>query len=205
MIIEKGKPLQLPNGATILPSEEGGSKVVKVEEVTIATKAKEIVDAMMQSKDITVRRSLADVTVDFNQFNVVMLVTSYTMWGLDSFAIGKLLNLSESVVERVRDSETATEVHEQLIEAHKHAMAATVHGYITSESITAAATVVAAMSHKKTDIALSAAKDVLDRGGFRPVDRVEHSHSFEDELRIRYVQDTAIPTLDLEAIHGNGS
>jgi hypothetical protein len=64
------------------------------------------------------------------------------------------------------------------------------------------------MNGKDGDRSLAAAKDILDRSGFRPSDRVEHVHKFEDELRIVYVKEQTMPMIELnlkEISNGNSS
>lgn len=214
MNIEKGKPLTLPDGTQILPSADAdGSKVLSAEKIEQKKTADEI---MVQLKDklaapfdndmtSPVKRTLADVEVDFNQMNVIMLTLAYSMWGLDTFAIARLLKINDAAVDSIQSTDLYIQTKEQLIEALHHAEASTVHGFIQSKAITAANVVALSLASRKEENRLTAAKDLLDRAGYRPADRVEHSHKFEDELRIRYVTDPKIPTLDLEINHGDGS
>jgi len=213
-IIEKGKPLVLRNGATVLPEpDSSGSKVLSTDDIEKNEQHEKIVkeiDALIQTPfsnnvSTTYKRTLADIDVDFNHMNVVMLVASYTLWGLDVFAISQLLRIDRDVVEQIRDTDLYTKTRDELVEALRYAEEATVHGYIQSKAQAAAQVIVTSLASKKEEHRISAAKDLLDRGGFRPADRVEHSVRFEDELRIRYVSDPKIPTIDLEINDGDGS
>jgi hypothetical protein len=85
-----------------------------------------------------------------------------------------------------------------MLEAIRYAEQSTIHGYLTQKARQAAATVAASMSAKKEETRLAAANSVLDRAGFRPVDRVEHTMRFEDELRIVHIQKDKTPTIDVE-------
>lgn len=212
MTIQKGKPLVLRNGATVLPeTDNSGSKVVTPEEqkehaMTAALQTEltsMLADPFKNSAGTPVKRSLADVDVDFNHMNVVMLVVSYTIWGLDTFAISKLMNVSQDVVENMITTDLYQQKHGEMVEALNYANQATVHGFIQSHAHGAAKVVAMSLTSRKEENRLTAARDLLDRGGFRPADRVEHTMRFEDELRIRYVTDAKIPTLDLEPNHGN--
>jgi hypothetical protein len=205
MTVQKGKPLKLLTGSIVLPSEEGGSKVMKKEEIDAEIEQKVLaaeIDALLEKPydnehAVTVRRSLADVPTDLSKMNVFMLVIAYRMWGLDSFAISKLLNVTPDHVEALEQHDVAMQVKQELIDSFRHAEASTVHGYIARHTMAAATTIAAGLKSRSEDNRLTAAKDLLDRGGFRPVDKIEHTHRFEDELRIRFVTETEVPTLDL--------
>jgi len=210
MQIVKGEPLRLPDGTMVLPEADpdSGSKVVTVSEQQEAQTRQEIEreltdllnNPMTNEFSQTYKRTLADVDVEFARMNVIMLVLAYTMWGLDSYAISQLLNVRTEQVEALKSSDLYSKTSQELIEAIRYAEAATVHGYIASKSLAAARVVAASLTSPSGDLRLAAAKDILDRGGFRPADRVEHVMKFEDELRIRYVQDTTdVPTIDLAA------
>lgn len=208
MNIEKGKPLTLPDGTIILPEPSGsGSKVVSREELQQEKETQEVVAQLEKLLEqpfdngvvTPVKRTLADVTVDFNHMNVVMLTLSYSIWGLDTFAIARLLKVDDRTIDQIMTTDLFVQTKTELVEALHHAEASTVHGFIQAKAFTAAQTIALSLTSRKEENRLAAAKDILDRGGFRPVDRVEHTMKFEDELRIRYVEDPKIPTLDLTA------
>ena len=208
MQIVKGQLLQLPDGSILLPAADNtGSKVVTPERIAEQAAHKEVMAELAAIADApfdnphtdTVKRTLADINVDFARMNVIMLVISYTLWGLDKFAIARLLNTTEDNVEAFLESDLFIECREQVIEAVRYAEASSVHGYISSKTLDAAKVISTSLKNASADVRLAAAKDILDRGGFRPVDRVEHVHRFDDELRIRYVRDAdTIPTIELD-------
>lgn len=209
MEIVKGQPLTLPDGTIVLPeANASGSKVVskadqeqEAARVQVESELGDLLsDPVNNEFGELYKRTLADIDVDFARMNVVMLVVSYTLWGLDSYAISRVLNVPTGQVDALKMSDHYTRVQKEMIEAMRYAEAATVHGYLNSKSHAAARVIAASLINPSGDLRLSAAKDILDRAGFRPVDRVEHTHRFEDELRIRYVQDdTVVPTIDLDA------
>ena len=209
MNIVKGQPLTLPDGTVLLPEadEATGSKIVSKEAQAQAEALKEadaeltslLDDPINNEFSSLVKRTLADIDIDFSRMNLVMLVTGYTLWGLDSYAISRLLNVQPHQIEALKASDSYTRVQRELVEGVQYAQASTVHGYLSSKAHDAARVVSATLKNPSHDLRLSAAKDILDRAGFRPADRVEHVHKFEDELRIRYVQDDSnIPTIDLD-------
>lgn len=207
MDIVKGEPLKLPDGTIILPeADASGSKVVDVatqqenaahEQIT--RELDEVLDADNVAEVSATKRTLADINVPFQQMNVYMLVAAYATWGLDDFAISRVLNVDIERVAATRESDTCARLRRDLVEAMRHAEEASVHGYLSAKSQAAARVVVNTLTAPNGDLRLAAAKDILDRSGFRPADRVEHVMRFEDELRIRYIQEDAIiPTIDID-------
>ena len=66
------------------------------------------------------------------------------------------------------------------------------------KSRNAATTVVGLLNSDNETTQLSAAKDILDRAGHRPVDVIEHRHKMEGGLTIEYVEKKDdIPTIDI--------
>lgn len=199
MKIEKGKPLQLPNGAVVLSDGNGGADVLTPEEhaETIA------VNGALDDDDVDIHahrfeRTLADVHADPKEMNTSMVIAAYTMWGLDAYAISRQLNVSEQAIENIKQSDLYHRIYEELFEASTHIAAASVHGFIQAKAMDAAKTVVRGMKSKSEDIKIASARDILDRGGYRPADRVEHVHKFEDELRIVHLKQEKNVTIDIE-------
>ena len=198
--IEKGKPLQLPNGAVVISDGNGGADVMTPDEhaETLAVNG-----ALEDADDIDLHahryeRTLADVHAEPKEMNTSMVIAAYTMWGLDSYAISRQLNVSEDAIDSIKQTDLYHRIYEELFEASRHIDAATVHGFIQAKALDAAKTVVRGMKSKSEDIKLASARDILDRGGFRPADRVEHIHKFEDELRIVHLKQDKQITIDIE-------
>lgn len=188
--IERGKPLVLPDGTTVSKKEDG----TKVIETKDQREAREFMDELLADPFLnandTYQRTLADVTVTAKQFNPVMLVLAYSMWGLDNQSIARFLDLTDDQVDRITTSDLFVRTRQEMLEAIRYAEAATIHGYLSEKARIAAATIAHALSSDNADTRMTAAKDILDRSGFRPADRVEHTHRFEDELRIVHLQET---------------
>jgi len=193
---KKGEDLVLPNGTIIKANAEGLPKVMTVSDQEIE---QEIDDALADpfTDGAAFQRNLADVRADVKQFNPVMLILAYNMWGLDPNAIARFLSLEIEQVHTVMNSELFTETRKELLEAIRYAENSSIHGYLSQKARKAAQVTAAALQSPSADIKLAAAKDILDRAGFRPADRTEHVHRFEDELRITYVEEKTPPTIDV--------
>lgn len=209
MEIVKGQPIKLPDGTLLLPSHnEKGSKIVSASEVKQIELEKEVTQELQEvlrdpidnEFTETYKRTLADVETDYARMNIVMLVLAYTTWGLDEYAISQILSVRQEQIEGIKGSDIYIRTRQELIDALRYAETASVHGYLASKAQAAAKAVATLLTNPSADTRLAAAKDILDRSGFRPADRVEHVHKFEDELRIRYVSDdVSTPTIDLNA------
>lgn len=197
--IEKGQPLVLPNGTKIDKTEEGGTVIqTKKEQEEAAFMDELLKDVFVDENVETFQRTLADINVPKAEFNPIMLVLSYALWGLDEHAIARFLEVEVEQVRTIQSTELYTKTRAEMLEAIRYAEQATIHGYLTQKARAAAVTVAANMAAKKPEVQLAAANSILDRAGFRPVDRVEHTMRFEDELRIVHIQKDKTPTIDVE-------
>lgn len=201
VVIKKGEPIQLPNGDVIIPSSLADSvdgkpdvkpaSTIKIEE--------ELLDLLGDPLTETpYERTLAEINVPFNRMTTTMTIVGYNVWGLNASSIARVLDISEDQVAHVLETELAQRVRKEIIEAIRYAEAGAIQGYLQQKAVDAAKTIATAMGSKDGDRALRAAQDVLDRTGFRPVDRTEHIHKFNDEMRIVYIQEKELPTLTID-------
>lgn len=206
--VVKGQPFTLPDGTVVSPGNGTRGDANNIERPTPSEE--EVDDTPDDIVDITYdfKRNLADLPADPKRLNPLLLVLAYNMWGLDSNSISMLLNLQIEQVDAVMQDDLFVSMRKDILESIRHAETGTVHGYLSQHSLKAAKVVVKHMKGKDSDRSLIAAKDLLDRSGFRPSDRVEHVHKFEDELRIVYVKEQVVPMIDLNLKgigNGNGS
>lgn len=150
----------------------------------------------------TARRSIMDLALSPQQMAFINNVLVYTLWGLPDDEIAIQCNCSIHNIHIVRNLDDYKRIHEALVEGLRVAYMSTVQGIMQNAAPQAAKKMVKRINHKSPDISLSAMKDILDRSGHRPSDKVEHNHTFGGgELVIRVIKSTdknAIPTLDLD-------
>ena len=201
--IEKGKPFQLPDGTVINPTEDpkDDGRIVRVAEQIADEKLDEVTADPISTEDLLPKRSLADLPANAERTNITMLVLAYTIWGLTREAIAILLGTDAQSIQAVKDTDTYHTLRQEMLEAIRYAETGSIHGLLAQHARVAAKRVISAISSKSEDAALIASKDILDRAGFRPTDRTEHIHKFEDELRIVMVSEEKLPTIDLKRIH----
>lgn len=153
----------------------------------------------------TERRSVMDLALAPAQMAVINNVLVYTLWGLPDDEIALQCNCSPHQVRIVRDLDDYKRMYNALMQGLRDAYLQTVHGIFAEAAPKAAKGMVRNLRHKSADISLAAHKDILDRSGFRPADKVEHTHNIGNgsELVIRVIRQgdaDNIPTLDLEKI-----
>lgn len=166
----------------------------------------DVPDELIELADIalhpTVRRSIHDLGLDAKQMAFINNVLVYTLWGLPDDEIAIQCNCTINQVHFVRGLDDYKRMYGGLVEGLQAAYAGSVQGAFHSAAPRAAAQLVASMKSKASDIAFAAARDVLDRAGHRPADRVEHNHTIrgEGELVIRIIKQSdqdAIPSMEL--------
>jgi hypothetical protein len=187
--IVKGQPLVLPNG-TVINKNLDGQTIIKTaqeqaDEAELDAIMTDVFDEEEQEVPIqTYQRTLADIPNDVSAMKPVMLILAYSMWGLPADALSRHLDLPIEQIEHLMNTDLYVRMRKEMLESIRYAEASSIHGYLSAKALTAAKAIASRVSSKNDDIALAAAKDVLDRTGFRPADRTEHVHRFEDELRI---------------------
>lgn len=199
IIIKKGQPITLPSGAIVMPNGEPAEKVVTKDEVTARVETgRAVTDPFADEKVEPLRRTIGKLPGDARTVNPIMLVLSYSMWGMDDASIARYLSIDVDQVQSIKSNEHFVKLRKEIIESLRHAETGSVHGFIAQKAIAAAENVVKKMASRDEAVSLRAAQDVLDRGGFRPADRIEHAHTFEDDLRIRYIEDKPTPVIDVD-------
>lgn len=201
--IVKGQPLVLPNGTVINKTDDGKTIIKTSEEQEDEAELDEIMTNVFDPDELeapieTYQRTLADIPADVTRMKPVMLVLAYTMWGLPADAIARHLELEPEQVEQVMNNDLFVRMRKEILEAIRYAEASSIHGYLSAKALNAAKSIVKKINSKSEDVSLAAAKDVLDRTGFRPVDRTEHTMKFEDEMRIIVIKEKTDPNIEVD-------
>lgn len=196
--VEQG--LRLADGSVVLPS----GKVVKhnkqMVEVPSNTDAQRIVTAT--------RRRLSDLPSVPRTMNAVSVVLCYTLFGLGDDEIAIATGMTVEQVGRIKMLEAYGSMQQTITDQIAQSDGSSVRNLLANHARTAAAKLVNLVENGDDSIALAAAKDVLDRGGHRPADVVEHRHKMEGGLTIevRRKDDTVqTPVVDVtpEVVDGS--
>ena len=197
------EPLKLADGTLIAPS----GRVVKENkvspemiEVPSNTRAQRMVAAS--------RRKLADLPAVPAQMNVISVVLMYTMFGVNDSEIAIATGMTVDQVAALKSHDVYARVQEEVARNIVTQDQNEIQTLIAGNAKKAAHRISEMMDSELEDIALKAAKDTLDRSGFRPADVVEHKHSVSGSLVIEVIKrdDSAkLPAITLEYGEQNGT
>lgn len=191
--------LRLADGSTVLPNGRvvppGGVTTPRMEGIVAVPTNREA-----QQLVVAARRKLADLPDVPRTMNTINVVLCYTLFGLDDEAISIATKLSMEQIEKVRLTDAFTSMRDQIVSTVLNSESEDIRGLFVQHARNAASTVVDVMQSGKSADRLNAAKDILDRGGFRPNDVVEHRHQLEGGLTISIIRkdDNSLPTIDME-------
>lgn len=150
------------------------------------------------------RRSLHDITIPKKQMAVVCMAIMYKNWGLPDDEIALAIGITPDALDHVRNLDMYIRLETDLIESLRAAYMQSVEGVFQKASLLAAKKMVSMVNSHAADIAIASAKDVLDRSGHRPADKIEHSIRMEQDLTIRILrqedEEKHFQTIDMEAL-----
>jgi hypothetical protein len=182
MLPQGTEPLILADGTVINPVD--GSVVIDeslVEVPNTETIKREIVASRMR---------ISDLPVPPNQMNTLSVLLSYTLMGITDEDISTALLIPLEQVTTIKKSDEYTKLSDAIVANIVASDLSTVRGMFVDKSRNAANVMFGAMEDVELGIntRMTAAKDILDRAGQRPVDVVEHRHKMEGGLTIEYVE-----------------
>ena len=153
----------------------------------------------IQRDYVMAQRRLSDLPVPPNKMNTISMILCYSLMGINDSDIGTVLGLREEQVGRIRMSDSFREIREDVIHNIIESDQESVRSMISQAGVLAASRMVEGLNSTNEATRIHSAKDLLDRGGHRPVDVVEHKHQVEGGLRIEYVtkEENDIPTIDI--------
>lgn len=144
-------------------------------------------NAQLQEEDARVRHRIDELPLQDSKMNTVSVVLCYYMFGLSIKDIAIITKMTEEQIQNIimlpAFSEMMNKVTKSIIENDSN----TVRDYIQNQTKKAAQKVMEIMETASPKYALAAAQDILDRGGHRPVDIVEHVNKMDGELRIVHI------------------
>lgn len=187
------EPLVLADGTKIDPQTGNAIKdrAAFIEVPTHFQAVKEVTES---------RRRLSDVPVPPKQMNGISLICFYVLFGLPVKDIAEQTGLTPDRINDVISSDAFGELQQAFMNDIFEQNKESVRGLIAQQQHSAAQQVAVLMNSDDEKVALSAAKDILDRGGNRAVDVVEHRHTMENELRIVVRKEKDDPIIDLGVI-----
>lgn len=170
--------ITLPNGKVVTKIEPNQNKDALILKS----------NTQLQIEEAKARRKIDDLPIKNSKMNTISVVLSYYLFGLSNKDISLITKLPEeqinSIIMLPAFSEMLQSVTKSIIEKDTD----DVRNFIATQTKKAAKKVVDIMENASPKFALEAAKDLLDRGGHRPVDIVEHINRMDGELRIVHIK-----------------
>lgn len=133
-------------------------------------------------------KRLADLPNPPKEMNVVSVILSYVLFGLDNEDIATAVNVTVNQVELIKSSDAYKTMYETAVDTIRENDLDNIRSMFVKNSKAAARTVNNLMYSDEDMIKLKAAQDILDRAGHRPKDVTEHIHSLEGGLTIEYIK-----------------
>jgi hypothetical protein len=197
------EPLRLADGTLIAPSGRVVKKSVSPSEM-IEVPSNTIAQRMVAAS----RRKLADLPALPQQMNVISVVLMYTMFGVNDDEIAIATGMSVEQVTSLKGHDVYSRVQEEVAKNIIVQDQSEIRTLVAANARKAANRIADLIISDDDDIALRAAKDTLDRSGFRPADVVEHRHSVSGGLVIEVIKrddSVKLPTINLEYGDLNGN
>lgn len=187
------EPLVLADGTLINPLDGGEISAVGEAVVEVPT------NQQMQEDIAVARMRIVDLPMAPDKMNTLSVVLVYTLFGVIDDDIAILLHVPVDNITKIKLSDNYKELNATVLGNIIESDAADVRDMFTSHSKVAALRIVNAMESPSELTRIRASKDVLDRGGHRPADIIEHRVKVEGGLRIVHVsKDTSeVPTIDI--------
>jgi len=195
--------MNLPNGSEPLVLADG----TKINPINGEIHVEEVLVSIPNTADIkrdivSSRKRISDLPAPTGQMNTISVILSYSLFGINDKDISNVLSLEEEQVINIKQSDIYKSLSKQLVKNILESDTNDVRGMFVERSRDAAGIMFNAMDNPEVGLntKLGIAKDVLDRGGNRAVDIVEHRHKMEGGLTIEYIEKKDdIPIIDITA------
>ena len=191
MLVDGTEPLVLADGTKIDP-EDG--TVVQEPYLVPVPNTEEIKREIVAS-----RKRIADLPVPPDQMNTLSVIISYSLFGITDEDISNTLFIPLKQLQTIKSSDDYKGLNATFLKNIVESDLSNVRGLFVQKSHTAAQTMFDLLGSNNEATRGSAAKDILDRAGQRPVDVVEHRMKMEGGLTIEYVEKKDdLPTIDVD-------
>ena len=190
-MLSKGtEPLILADGTVINPVD---GKVVTDEELIEVPNTEQIKREIVAS-----RRRISDLPVPPGQMNTISVIIAYSLFGINDEDISTTLFIPLDQVIAIKSSDAYSGLQEQFLKNILESDLSSVRGMFVQKGRAAADIMFNLLNSSSEATRITAAKDVLDRAGHRPIDVIEHRHKMEGGLTIEYVEKKDdVPSIDI--------
>lgn len=136
------------------------------------------------------------------------VVLTLTLTGIADSEICVLLSITPTQLARIRGLDVYDDMRSRMIGKLRDSDKDQIRQKLYNTAETAAKRLSSLVDSRDEKIQLAAANSILDRTGHKAADILEVRHSFDNEMRVRIIDDsknTDIPTIDLTANEGTES
>jgi hypothetical protein len=182
-----------------------GKVAKKIEPISKQHVTKIKTNTQLQQEEARIRHRIDELPLQDGKMNTLSVVLSYYLFGLSVRDISIMTKIPEENVSNIimlpAFDEMVKKVTTSILENDQN----NVRDFVQKNTIKAANKIMEIMETAAPKYALAAAQDILDRGGHRPVDVVEHINKMDGELRIVHITKdekvlNAIKDVDYEEI-----
>lgn len=160
-----------------------------------------------------INRTLSDLPDIPERMNTIGVVLSYHMFGLNDEEIAIAIGMRKEQIVSIKLLEAFSTLQEAVIKNMVSSTKGDVQAVIEGAAVRAANRISHLVDNAEMETTqLSAAKDMLDRGGHRPADIVEIRSKMENTLKIEHIirsDEEQAPIIDVQPIevieNGNSS
>jgi len=144
------------------------------------------------------RKRISDLPVPPEQMNTLSVIISYSLFGIANEDISNTLLIPLEQIIQIKESDTYNNLQEQFLKNILESDLSSVRGMFVQNGNKAAKIMFNLLNSGSEATQITAAKDVLDRAGHRPVDVIEHRLKMEGGLVIQYVdKKDNVPAIDI--------
>lgn len=190
LVLADGTKIDKSSGNVIRETEE-------TPELLESSESAEEVEEIRQR--LPVNRYLNDLPGDVNSTRAVAIITSLTLFGLSDRDIAYICNTDGDKIDAIKKSQRYEDFSSGVIENIMRAQGDNVRSMFVNNAKNAAEHIIAGLKSKNPEIRHAASKEVLDRGGFRPADVIEHRIRHENELKIVHISGDVEKQVTIEA------
>lgn len=144
-------------------------------------------------------RYLNDLPGDTNGTKAIAVISGLTLFGLSDREISIVCNTDMEKVGAIKKSERYEDFLTGIIDNVMRAQSDNVRAMFVNNAKMAASNIIGGLKSKIPEVRHMASKEVLDRGGFRPIDVVEHRVKHENELKIVHIRGDAEKHVTIDA------
>ena len=187
-LLPPNTPLQLPDGTVIEPSVANTFTRVAIPS---NTQAQRLVS--------NTNRKLAELPAMPKQLNSYAAILVYTASGLSDDEISVATKFTREQIALLRSQPAYQQLESFIIDAVRQEAAEEVKSILVSGEVKAAHRVIELVDSEDDKVALAASKDLLDRGGHKPADKLDIRAEMMQSFRIEVVDKRGnVPTIDME-------